>query len=200
MNKVLLIETSPRNSDSASRKAGRLLIERLRKKGPIELIEKDLAKEKLPHVDGAMVGAFFTPGNLLTPEQSKAIALSDLLVNEVIESDTIVIATPMWNFGPPSALKAWIDHIVRAGKTFSFTENGLQGMLKGKKVYVVVSSGSVYSSGAFEAYDHVVPYFKSVFGFMGVLDVDVIRVEGTNNPEFAAAAFEKAKATIEAIA
>jgi FMN-dependent NADH-azoreductase len=110
-----------------------------------------------------------------------------------------VISTPMWNFSLPSVLKAWIDHIVRAGKTFSYSEKGLAGLLKGKKVYVVVSSGSVFTSGAYQAFDHVAPYFKTVFGFMGVLDVDVIRVEGTNTPEAAKAALEKAESAIAAI-
>jgi FMN-dependent NADH-azoreductase len=135
----------------------------------------------------------------LTPEQKKAIERSDRLVDELLGVDTLVISTPMWNFGVPSSLKAWIDHIVRAGRTFRFTENGLEGMLKGKKVYVVVSSGSVFSTGAFQAFDHVAPYFKSVFGFMGVLDVELIRVEGTNTPEGAEVAYSNAIAAIEAL-
>jgi FMN-dependent NADH-azoreductase len=199
MTKILLIETSPKGSDSLSRKAGRLLIDQLRKKGPVELIEKDLQKENLPHVDGLTVSAYFTPPDQLSAEQKKAIERSDRLVEELLSVDAVVISTPMWNFGVPSTLKAWIDHIVRAGKTFRFTENGLEGLLKGKKVYVVVSSGSVFSAGAFQTFDHVAPYFKSVFGFMGVLDLELIRVEGTNSPESAATAFEKAKHLIEAI-
>jgi FMN-dependent NADH-azoreductase len=199
MNKVLLIETSPRGNESLSRKAGRLLIEQLKKKGPITLVEKDLSKENVPHVNAHTISAYFSPPETHSDVQRKNVELSDRLVAEVLDADTIVISTPMWNFSLPSVLKAWIDHIVRAGKTFSYSEKGLAGLLKGKKVYVVVSSGSVFTSGAYQAFDHVAPYFKTVFGFMGVLDVDVIRVEGTNTPEAAKAALEKAESAIAAI-
>jgi FMN-dependent NADH-azoreductase len=198
MSKVLLIETSPRGSESLSRKAGRLLLEQLRKKAAIEVIERDLSKEPLPHVDALAISAFFTPPPQLTSEQKTALKLSDRLVEEVLTADILIISTPMWNFGVPSSLKAWIDHIVRAGKTFQFGPNGLEGLLKGKKVYVIVSSGSVYTSGAFQAYDVLTPYFKTVFGFMGVLDVELVRVEGTNSPEAAIIAFENAKSAIAA--
>jgi FMN-dependent NADH-azoreductase len=198
MSKVLLIETSPRGNESLSRKAGRLLLEQLKKKSSIELIERDLSKEPLPHVDALTISAFFTPPPQLTNEQKTALRLSDRLTEEVLSADAIIIATPMWNFGVPSSLKAWIDHIVRAGKTFQFGPNGLEGLLKGKKVYVIVSSGSVYTSGAFQAYDVLTPYFKTVFGFMGVLDLELVRVEGTNSPETSIIAFENAKSAIAA--
>ena len=199
MTKVLLIETSPKGKDSISRKAGRLILEQLRKKGPIELTERDVASDPLPHLDSETLTAFFTAEPSLTDAQRKTLERSNRLVDELLKADIIIISTPMWNFGIPSALKAWIDHVVRAGKTFTFVNGQPQGLLKGKKVYVVVSSGSVFSSGVFQGYDHAVPYIKSVFEFMGVLDVDVTRVEGTNSPEAAHIAFERAQAKIETI-
>ena len=199
MNKVLLVETSPRGNDSLSRKAGRLIIERLKARGAIHLTTRDLQSDSIPHVDAVKMLAYFTPADQLTPAQRDTLALSDQLTEEVLSVDTIVISTPMWNFSLPSVLKAWVDHIVRAGKTFKFGPNGLEGMLKGKKIYVATSSGSVFSSGPFQAYDHVGPYLKAVFGFMGATEVTIIRIEGTNSPDVAAEALKKAMTAIESI-
>jgi FMN-dependent NADH-azoreductase len=113
-----------------------------------------------------------------TPDQAKSLALSDALIDELFAADTIVVAVPMHNFGVPSTLKAWIDHISRAGRTFSYGANGPQGLLKGKHAILVLASGGVYSNGQMKAFDFTEPYLRAVLGFLGITNVDVVRVEG----------------------
>jgi FMN-dependent NADH-azoreductase len=111
-----------------------------------------------------------------TTEQSNTLALSDALIDELFEADTIVIAVPMHNFGPPSTLKAWIDHVARAGRTFSFGANGPQGLLKGKNAVLVLATGGVYSTGHMKPFDFTEPYLRTVLGFVGITNVDVVRI------------------------
>ena len=143
------------------------------------------------------ISAFFTPAETHSPEQKAAIKLSDEKVEELLASDIVVISTPMWNFGVPSVLKAWFDHISRAGKTFKYTSEGLKGLLGGKKVFVVVSSGSVFSEGLYASMDQLSPWIRTTFNFLGVSDLEIIRVEGTNTSEAAATAIARAKARID---
>jgi FMN-dependent NADH-azoreductase len=113
-----------------------------------------------------------------TPEQAESMALSDALIDELFAADTIVIAGPMHNLGVSSRLKAWIDHISRAGRTFFYGANGPQGLLKNKHAIVVLASGGVYSNGFMKALDFAEPYLRTALGFIGITDVDVVRVEG----------------------
>jgi FMN-dependent NADH-azoreductase len=191
---VLNIEVSPRGSESASRHVSQYLIGKFK---DAKITTRDLDRNPLPHVNGLTAGAFFTPVEKHTPEQAEAIKGSDDAVQELLAADVVVISTPMWNFGMPSVLKAWIDHIVRPGKTFSFGPEGLKALVSGKKVYVVVSSGSVFSEGPFAAYDQISPSIKTALGFIGMTDVTLIRVEGTNNPATSSGAFAGAKAQVD---
>jgi FMN-dependent NADH-azoreductase len=113
-----------------------------------------------------------------------------------MEADMIVIGAPLYNFGISSALKAWIDHIARAGLTFHYTEHGSEGLVKGKKVYLAIAMGGVYSEGPMQAYDFVTPYLKAVLGFIGMTDITVFRAEGTAIPGLKETALEKAIAAI----
>jgi len=106
------------------------------------------------------------------------LALSDVLVDELFAADVIVVAAPMHNFGIPSSLKAWVDHIVRPGRTFTYSEGRPQGLVIGKKAVLVLASGGVYSEGPMQAADFQEPYLRAVLGFIGLTDVEVIRVEG----------------------
>lgn len=178
--KVLLVTVSPNGDQSASRSVANKLLEKLK---PSKIITRDLDKEPLPHLSAQDVGAAFTPADARSPEQVNILKRSDALVDELLETDSLVIATPMWNFGAPSVLKAWIDHVVRAGRTFAFTENGLVGHAAGKKAYLIMSSGSVFSSGPFAAMDGLSLGIKAFLSFIGITDVEVIRVEGTNDPK-----------------
>ncbi|HEY8958316.1 FMN-dependent NADH-azoreductase, partial [Chitinophaga sp.] len=105
--------------------------------------------------------------------------------------DIVVIAVPVYNFNIPSALKAWIDHVVRAGRTFSYGADGPKGLLKDKKIYLAIASGGVYSDGPLKAIDYTEPYLKTVFGFIGLHDVTTFRVEGVSSPELKETALQK---------
>jgi FMN-dependent NADH-azoreductase len=107
-----------------------------------------------------------------------------------------VIGAPLYNFGIHSALKAWIDHIARAGVTFKYDENGPEGLIKGKKVYLAVSSGAIYSTGPMQSFYFVVPYLKAVLGFIGLTDMTVFRVEGSSMPGMQDSALEKGISSI----
>lgn len=179
---LLVIETSPRGQASASREVSRYLVNKMKPENSI-VISRDLTVDPLPHVTGSVVEAAFTPVEQRTDAHRAALRISDTVIDEVIAADTIVISTPMWNFGLPSVLKAWLDHLSRAGRTFSFIDGAPKGLLDSKKkVYFIISSGSRFSSGPFAPWDFAVPALKAVLGFLGLSNVEVIRVEGTNDP------------------
>jgi FMN-dependent NADH-azoreductase len=126
------------------------------------------------------VGAAYTPEDARTEEQKKQLAISDVLVAELQTADEYVFGVPMHNFGIPSTLKLWIDQVARAGKTFSYSAAGPEGLLKGKKATLVIASGGVYDQGtAREGYNFVTPYLRTVFGFLGITDVHFIAAGGT---------------------
>lgn len=179
---LLVIEASPSGQLSASREVARYLLEHLQPHSS-NIVRRDLTSDPLPHITGPVVEASFTPEEKRTNEHVAALKTSDAVIDEVIAADTIVISTPMWNFGVPSVLKAWLDHLSRAGRTFSFATGVPKGLLDPKKkVYFVLSSGSRFSSGPFAGYDFAVPPIKAVLGFLGLSNIEVIRVEGTNDP------------------
>jgi FMN-dependent NADH-azoreductase len=132
----------------------------------------------LPHVDEDFVAALRSPEGPRTARQHDIIAKSDSLIDELLAADIIVIAAPMYNFGIPSTLKAWIDYVARAGRTFRYTEKGPEGLVKGKKVILIHSRGGIYSSGPAQAMDHQGTYLRSVLGFLGITDIESIDVEG----------------------
>lgn len=189
MKQILMIEASPLAEASASRKVAKTLEERLRGEHPTaRIVRRDVTAAAVPHLDARTLTAMRSKDGA----SSGALALADELADELLASDLIVIATPMWNFGVPSSLKAWIDHVARAGKTFRYTEKGPVGLAAGKKAVLIVASGGVYSAGPMQAYDFVVPYLKAVLGFIGIQDVEVIRAEGTAIPGLAEKALEQA--------
>jgi len=198
IQKILVIETSPRGPDSVSRRLTEKVVAGLRARSPrAEVFVRDLAHEPIPHLEGVVVGAAFTPPESRTSGQKAAIALSDALVDELLEADAVVIGVPMWNFGLPSVLKAWIDHVVRANRTFSFVGGAPAGLLqKDKKVIVVKASGSRFTGSPLESLDHLEPHLKTVFGFMGVPNLEFVRAEGLNDPKVQANALEEARSAI----
>jgi FMN-dependent NADH-azoreductase len=121
------------------------------------------------------------PPERRTPEQAKALALSDTFIDELCVADTVVIAMPMHNFAPPSTFKAWVDHIARAGRTFFFSSDGPKGLLKDKRAILVLASGGVYSNERMKPFDFTEPYLRTILGFVGIRDVEVVRVEGVAN-------------------
>ncbi len=119
------------------------------------------------------------------------MAHSDEAIQDILDADIVVIGAPMYNFTIHSTLKAWLDHIVRAGVTFKYDENGVQGLIKNKKVCIAETSGGIYSEGAMQPIDYVAPYLKTVVGLIGPTDVTIFRIEGTNIPGIKDTAVEK---------
>lgn len=198
MPKILLIDSSPRGNASFSRKLSRAVIEKLKAKDPSTSVAKrDLTLKPLPHLEEAHLAAFFSPSEKHTAADKLAVQHSDDVINEISNADVIVLGVPMYNFGIPSGLKAWIDHLARAGKTFKYTEKGPEGLVKGKKVYLAISSGGVYTEGPMKAYDFTESYLRAVLGFLGMTDVTTFRAEGLAVPGAQDAAFEKALSSIK---
>ncbi|MDF7647185.1 NAD(P)H-dependent oxidoreductase [Erwiniaceae bacterium L1_54_3] len=182
--KLLHIQVSPDLAGSASRIASARLVEKLRAQhADLEETFLDLAQHPLPHLDAFTIGAFFTRPEERSDAQRAAIQTSETLVDQLFACDTLVISSPMWNLGLPSVLKAWFDHITRAGRTFAFTPEGTKvGLVNGKKVYSVVASGSVFAQGPFVQDDQFTPYIRVALEYIGITDVEFIRVDGTHDP------------------
>lgn len=201
MKTILLIEASPRGNGSASRSVADTLVARLADRYPsATLLRRDLAGERLPHLDDVTLRAISSKDPAETARLKEAARLSDQLTDELLEADLLVIATPMWNFGIPSALKAWIDLVVRPGRTFRYADGGVLGLAKGKKAILVLASGGVFTEGPWRPWDFVEPYLRQILGFIGVVDVQTVRVEGMNIPALANDAVPKANKTVEALA
>jgi FMN-dependent NADH-azoreductase len=182
MKNILLIESSPRGSDSYSHQAARSIVNEIQTRNPAaKLVVRNLAENPPPHAGPAFITGMYAPPEQRTPEQKKALAVSDALIDELFAAEIIVLAVPMHNFAPPSTFKAWIDHVARAGRTFSYGANGPQGLLKGKRAIVVLASGGVYTNEQTKARDFTEPYLRTILGFIGISDVDVVRVEGVGN-------------------
>lgn len=193
MSKILNVISSPRGEASNSIKLGNAIVDKLREKDPAAAVEvKDLTKSPFPHLEEVHLNAFFTPVEKHTEENKAAISHSDKAIKEIMDADVLVIGAPMYNFGIPSVLKAWFDHIARAGITFKYGENGPVGLVTGKKAYIAVTTGGIYSSGDAAGYDFVVPYIKAFLGFIGITDVTVVRAEGFAIPGIQETALDKA--------
>jgi FMN-dependent NADH-azoreductase len=157
-----------------------------------KVVVRDLAKNPVPHLDAARFGAFLAKPDARTPEQQTVIDYSDALIAELREADTIVIGLPMYNFSVPSTLRAYFDHVARAGVTFKYTDKGPVGLLTGKKAYVFVTRGGVYGD------DHIhTRYVRDFLAFIGITDVEFIYAEGLAiSPVNKEAALAKAREVI----
>ncbi|MCA1322524.1 FMN-dependent NADH-azoreductase [Herbaspirillum sp. alder98] len=179
MSTLLHIDSSARTSGSISRQLTAAFVEQWQAKNAgAKVIHRDLASDPLPHITEALLGAYFTPPEGRSPEQAELIKQSDQLVDELLAADTLVIGVPMYNFAPPSTLKAWIDHVFRAGRTFRYTETGPVGLATGKKAVIILSRGGMYSQGPMEALDFQGKYIKSALAFIGITDVELVVAEG----------------------
>ncbi|WP_439529420.1 FMN-dependent NADH-azoreductase [Pannonibacter sp.] len=171
---ILKIDASARKAGSMTRELTDALVTRLLDTHrAARVLSRDVAAG-LPVVDEAWIGANFTDPAERTSEQKLKLALSDTLVAELKAADILVIAAPVYNFGIPASLKAWVDLVARARETFRYTESGPEGLLKGKKAYVVVASGGVPVNSAV---DFATPYLKQVLAFIGITDVTVIAAD-----------------------
>jgi len=171
---ILQIKSSILGGGSQSSRLADEFVATLREQHPeTKLVQRDLVAEPVPHLDGARAGAFFAKPEERTPEQLAVIAYSDALIDELRGADVLVLGLPMYNFGVPSQLKAWFDHLARAGATFKYTEKGPVGLLTGKKAYVFAARGGLYGD------DHSQTQFVRQFlGFIGITDVEFVYAEG----------------------
>ncbi|MGH7998817.1 MAG: FMN-dependent NADH-azoreductase, partial [Brasilonema sp.] len=177
---ILQIDSSPRKDRSFSRKFSDEFITAWKNAHPEDTVTyRDVGHNTVPHVDESWIAAAFTPPDARTPELAKAIELSDTLVDEFLAADRYVFGVPMYNFNVPSTFKAYIDQIVRAGRTFAVTEQGgFKGLVEGKKMLIITARGGDFSPGSPAApYDYQEPYLKTIFGFIGITDITFINVE-----------------------
>jgi len=161
----------------------------------------DLADDVPPHISAAYVEAMYVPIEQHTTEMTKDLALSNRLVDQLLAADLVVLATPMYNFGIPSILKSYIDHIVRSGRTFTADQTGFHGQVQNTQVVVVNSRGGAYKEEASTQMDFVQPYLRGIFGFIGITKINFINVEPTAfyGEEAKQAALEQAKKDIEQV-
>ena len=199
---LLLVTSSLFGEASQSRLIAREFVATWLRNNPgTRVVERDLTPETMPHLTQATLGAVMAPADKRTPAQAELAAFADALIAEVERADTIVLAAPMYNFTIPTTLKAWLDHIARAGRTFRYTAAGPEGLLKGKKVYVVTGRGGVYSGESpARAMDFQEPYLRAILGFVGMTDVEFIHIEGLNiSTEAAEAGRARARQAIETL-
>jgi FMN-dependent NADH-azoreductase len=176
--RVLRIDASSRYEGSVTRKLVDDFLKELEtREQNIQISHRDLAREHLPFIDEHWIGANFTPVDQRNLSQKAILAQSDRLVREVQDADILVVGVPIYNFGVPAALKAWIDLVVRAGLTFRYTDNGPVGLLKNKKAYLVLASGGTPIGSAI---DFASDYLRHVLGFVGIDDVELISAERLN--------------------
>ncbi|ARO98461.1 MULTISPECIES: FMN-dependent NADH-azoreductase [Vibrio] len=180
MSRVLALKSSILGDYSQSNK---LVEDFIKNVDQDKLTVRDLAANPLPVLDFAVATALRATEDL-SQEQQAVVDLSDTLIEEVKAADTLVIAAPMYNFTIPTQLKNWIDLIARAGVTFKYTENGVQGLIEGKKAIVVTTRGGIHKDSPT---DNVTPYLRTVLGFVGITDVEFVYAEALNMGEDAAA-------------
>jgi FMN-dependent NADH-azoreductase len=173
--KVLRVDSSARREGSVTRRVADALIERLEAvEGPVALTVRDVAATPPALVDAAWVDASFTAADERSSAQRAALAESDALVAELAAADVLVIGVPIYNFGIPAALKAWVDMVARARLTFRYTEHGPEGLLRGKRAYLVVASGG---TAVGSAVDFATGYLRHMLGFLGIEDVGIIAAD-----------------------
>ena len=202
MPSLLHIDSSPRPDSVSSALSHKFVEQYAAKHAGTTVVHHNTTNEALPFVTHIMVQGGFTPEDHRSPEMKDALAFSDKLTREVLEADTIVFGIPMWNFGVPASLKAWIDLIVRNGLTFQYGPAGPSGLIPpGKKVYVFASRGGKYSKESpAHAYDLQEPYMRAILGFLGLTDVHFIIASNQNRgPEEAQAGLASAEAELAAL-
>jgi FMN-dependent NADH-azoreductase len=193
---ILQVNSSARTEASLSSRLAGELVAQLRERDPeARLVLRDLARTPHPALDEAALQALFTPAGQRSAEQAARVALDDALIAEIQAANIVVLGVPMYNFGVPAGLKNWIDAIARARVTFRYTEQGAEGLLKGKKVYLVLARGGRYRD---TPADTQLPYLKTVLAFLGMTDVEPVYAEGlAMGPQAEAEALASARARID---
>ena len=199
MSHVLIIESSARQQDSFSRQLTQQFIKQWHDAHPADTITvRDLALNPVPHLDANLLGGWMKPEAQRSIDEQASLRRSNELTDELLAADVLVMAAPMYNFAIPSTLKAWLDHVLRAGVTFKYTENVPQGLLVGKKAYVLTARGGIYAGSAA---DHQEPYLRQVMAFIGIHEVTFIHAEGMNlGGDFQEKGLNQAKAQLSELA
>lgn len=198
---ILHLQTGLFGDQSVSRQLSDKIVARLQQENPAAtVIDRDLINTPISHLDAEILLAGGAEAEQRTEKQQVELALTETLLEELFAADVLVIGAPMYNFSIPSQLKAWLDRIAQAGRTFRYTENGPEGLVKGKKVYIASARGGIYSEGAAAAMEYQESYLKTILGFIGVDDITIIRAEGVNlSPEARTQAIEVASQEISAL-
>jgi FMN-dependent NADH-azoreductase len=192
MKHILHIISSPRDKASDSTKLGLHVIDKLLEEYPgSKVTVNNVVENDYSHLTARHLAGYFLPAEDQTQEHAEAVRPSEDAVQQLMDADFIVISVPIYNFNMPSALKAWIDHIVRAGKTFSYKTGKPEGMLLDKKVYLAISSGGVYTEGPTQGLDYAEPYLRFILGFVGLKDITTFRIEGVSIPGIKETAVQK---------
>ncbi|WP_432773155.1 FMN-dependent NADH-azoreductase [Francisella salimarina] len=173
MKKVLHIRSSIKEENSVSRKIGDDLISHFKSTDKVKVSERDLVDNSVEHINPDFI-------NAMANNNQDRLATSNKLIEELFENDIIVIESPMYNFSIPSTLKSWIDNIMIARKTFLYTANGPEGLVKNKKAILVLSKGNIYSEGTAKPLDFQENYLKTILNFIGINDITVICAEGVD--------------------
>ncbi len=196
---ALLVTSSLNGADGRSSALAREYLDRLTARRPgLRITHRDLAADPPPHLDAATFAAFGTPPDRRDAGQRRRVAWSDAAIAELRAADRVVVAAPMYNFGVPSALKAWMDHVARAGITFRYTEHGPEGLLTGRRAVVVSTRGGRYAG---TPSDSQTPFIETFLGFLGLGPVEFVHAEGlAMGEDHAAAALESAQRDLDRLA
>jgi FMN-dependent NADH-azoreductase len=199
MSKLLRVDSSGKGPLSVTRSLTEYFAEKWSAINPGgEVIYRDLMQSHLQFVDADIVGALFTPEDKQTHDQQKILAASNSLISELLAAEIYVFGVPMYNFGIPAVFKAYIDLVIRAGKTFSYEGGTPKGLLLNKKLIVISASGGDYQNEPGKSFDFVEPYLRAVKGFVGVKDITFIRAHGID-PETISKTTRSAKEAIDAL-
>jgi FMN-dependent NADH-azoreductase len=202
MPTLLHVDSSPRAASISTRLSAEFVEKWKRHHPDGRVIHHNTSLEKLPYLDEGLAEAIFTRAVLLTAEQKQRLELSDQLVDELIAADLLVFGVPMWNLGIPASLKAWIDLIVREGRTFKFTSTGVETMLPaGKKAYIFTARGGSYPENSpLKKFDHQESYLRAILGFLGVEEIHFIHAEHqTQGGDAARDSIQKAEEELAAL-
>ena len=175
MSNILYITASIRGDESVSRSLGQKLVDKLAKRQNATVVTRDLAKNDLPYIDADRFAANLAPYADRSTEQHELAKIADELIEELQQADTIVFSVPVYNFSVPATVKAWADLVARAGTTFRYTENGPEGLLTGKKVYLTAATGGTPIGSEV---DFMSPWLKFFVGFLGMHDVEIVAADG----------------------
>ncbi len=203
MPSLLHIDSSPRAASVSSRLAAAFVAKWCRQNPAGTVVHHNTSLERIPYLDEATAEAFLDPSGEPTPDRKRALAGSDRFVEELLAADVLVLGVPMWNLSIPASLKAWIDMIVREGRTFAFTEAGVAALVPpGKRVFVFCARGGAYPAGsAARALDFQEPYLRAILGIIGLTQVEFICAERqSESPEAAAEGLAHAERALRVLA